>query len=106
MPIVEQFFSGVKGRKRYAPCHHLTVFSYLFENCCNLFPSFPLHARHSTALQSKKLLLSCSFPAESHLRSGHEPASRVHFREITSESIFYCKGYFQYVSPIMCLAHF
>jgi hypothetical protein len=80
-------------RKRYAPCHHLTVFSYLFENCCNLFPSFPLHARHSTALQSKKLLLSCSFPAESHLRSGYEPASRVHFREITSESIFYCKGY-------------
>src|SRR5437660_11476095 len=98
MPRVEQFFSGVKGRKRYAPCHHLTVFSDLLKTAAT---SFPLYARHSTALQSRKLLLSCSFPAESHLRSGYEPASRIHFREITSESIFYSNGYFQYVSPII-----
>src|SRR5579863_1006649 len=57
MPIVEQFFSGVKRRKRYALCHHLTVFSHLLKTAA---PSFPLHARHSTALQSKKLLRSCS----------------------------------------------
>src|SRR5260370_22784477 len=68
MPIVEQFFSGGKVRKRYSPCHHLMVFSYLFENCCNLFPigckTFYRRAKQNTS--SILLVLPRRAPPEHH----------------------------------------
>ena len=36
MLILEHFFFYVNARKMYTSCHHLMVFSYLFENCCML----------------------------------------------------------------------
>jgi hypothetical protein len=37
MRIVERFFFIVKGRKMYALCYYVMMFSYLFEFCCALF---------------------------------------------------------------------
>jgi hypothetical protein len=55
MLTLERFFSSVNRRDIYAFCHHLMLFSYLFENCCILLSRRTYHtsitpASHMSAL--------------------------------------------------------